>query len=243
MNYKNILLIGGTHGDERTGVDLVKYFENNPPQYIKTLIANITAVKENVRFMETDMNRSVGKIIPISYEEVLVKQLEPVIKQSELVIEFHNTTASNNTCGIVTTKPNRLHYSLADYFGLSRILIMPAKGSLSGISSKKFFSLEISNDDVNFTSIQNLQSKIKGLLRFKIIPNKNVGEYKFTGITVSRVTLKRLKLSLSDIKNFQAFTKKQATLLQLPKVVKFCPIFIGEKAYGEKFGFHIAEIA
>lgn len=242
MNYKNILLIGGTHGDERTGVDLVKYFEQNPSQHIETLIANINAVKQNIRFVETDMNRSVGKQTPISYEEILVKELELVIKKSKLIIEFHNTTASSNTCAIVTTEPNQLHYFLAHHFGLNKILIMPAQGSLSSLNSKKFFSLEISNDDIKFSNTQNLITKLKSLIKSTTLSNKKINIYKFTGITVVKPTLKRLKISLTGIENFQEFTKKTRALLQLPSTGKFCPIFIGEKAYGSEFGFYIAEI-
>lgn len=242
MHYKNILLLGGTHGDERTGVDLVNYFLRHPVPYIQPFIVNSKAVKRNVRFVETDMNRSAGKIIPVSYEEVLVKQLEPRIKKSELVIEFHNTTASNNTCGIVTTKPKHLHYSLANHFNLSRILIMPAQGSLSGINSQKFFSLEISNDDIKFTNIENLISKLKAIRNVKSSLFKDASVYKFTGKTFEKSILKRLKISLSDIKNFRLFTKEQKVLLQLPIDGRFCPIFAGEKAYGKEFGFHVAEI-
>ncbi len=242
MKYKKVLVIGGTHGNERTGVDLVLDLQKKPIDFIKPIIANPKAVKNNTRYVETDLNRSVGKKLAISYEEVLTSSLASKIKPAELVIEFHNTTAKNNTCAIVTIKPTKLHFLLADHFGLSKVLVMPSSGSLSGIKSNKFFSLEISNSDKKFTNIKYLKEKLIDLnsVNVKTIVQPQV--YKFIGASVNKITLRRLGISLNKLHNFQMFSKHVAVILNLPTNRKFCPVFIGEKAYGKDFGFHIVEL-
>lgn len=242
MIYKNILLIGGTHGDERTGINLVNYFQKNSQKYINPLLANKLAVKKNIRFIETDLNRSVSKSLPISHEEKLAKGLTNQIKKAKLAIEFHNTTAHDNTCAIVTTEPSKLHIALAAHFGLKRILIMPAQGTLSGLNSKKFFSLEISNSDKAFTNINLLKNKLLSLNSINYEKTASLKIYKYIGATVTKKTLKRLKISLAEIKNFQAFDKKITSSLHLPTKEKYCPIFFGEKNYGNDFAFQIVKL-
>lgn len=242
MKYKKVLVIGGTHGNERTGVDLVLDFRNKPIAFIKPIIANPKAVKNNTRYVETDLNRSAGNKLAVSYEEVLTTSLASKIKQADLVIEFHNTTAKNNTCAIVTTKPTKLHFLLASHFGLGKVLVMPPSGSLSGIKSNKFFSLEISNSDKKFTNIKYLKEK---LIKLNSVNGKTIvqsKQYKFVGVSVNKITLTRLGISLNKLQNFQVFSKHVARILNLPSSRKFCPVFIGEKAYGKDFGFHIVEL-
>ncbi len=242
MKYKKVLVIGGTHGNERTGVDLVLDLQRKPIDFIKPIIANPKAVKNNTRYVETDLNRSVGSKLAVSYEEVLATSLASKIKPAELVIEFHNTTAKNNTCAIVTTKPTKLHFLLADHLGLNKVLIMPPSGSLSGIRSNKFFSLEVSNSDKKFTNIKYLKEKLIDLnsVNVKTIVQPQV--YKYIGASVNKITLRRLGISLNKLHNFQVFSKHFAVILNLPTNRKFCPVFIGEKAYGKDFGFHIVEL-
>lgn len=242
MKYKKVLVMGGTHGNERTGVDLVLDLQKQPIDFIKPMIANPKAVKNNIRYVETDLNRSAGKKLAVSYEEGLATSLVTKIKPVDLVIEFHNTTAKNNTCAIVTTKPSKLHFQLMNHFGLTKVLVMPASGSLSGISPSKFFSLEISNSDKKFTNIKYLKEKLIKLnsINSNIIVQPKI--YKFVGTSVNKITLARLGVHLSKLNNFQMFSKRDAVILNLPTNRKFCPVFIGEKAYGKDFGFHIVEL-
>ncbi len=241
MKFKNILLIGGTHGNERTGVDLVNLLKKRPIKFITPLIANPKAVEKNVRYTETDLNRSTGKQIAVSYEEQVANSLEVQIKNSELIVEFHNTTSLNNTCAIITQKPNSLHKALANHFEVDKVLIMPAAGSLSGLNSKKFFSLEISNYDSKFTDIEFLHAKLEQIISIDSKKSRNPKFYTHTGITISMATLQRLTISTDELQNFQSFPDEVANKLALPKDKDYSPAFIGEEAYGKNFGFIVLE--
>ena len=242
MPYKNILLIGGTHGNEFTGIKLIKHIQGKPIPGIQPILANEKAVSKKVRFIETDLNRSSGKTKPETYEEKLSKVLQSKIMKADFVIEFHNTTAKNNTCAIVTSRPNSLHFSLAQHFGITKILIMPPGGSLSGLRSQRFFSLEISNTDFQFTDIKYLASKLAGVFKIKPVKSKQVKIYQYANISITKDVIKKIGITLSRLKNFKRFSSKEVELLDLPRSQKFYPIFIGEKAYGKSFGFYIAKI-
>ncbi len=63
---KNIAITGGTHGNELTGVYLVKKWQNNPELLKRsnfetiTKLMNTRAIKEVRRYVDQDLNRSFG---------------------------------------------------------------------------------------------------------------------------------------------------------------------------------------
>ncbi len=60
---KNLALIAGVHGNELTPAYLVKYLQNSPNLLARSsfqsysLIANPLALKQRVRYIDTDLNR------------------------------------------------------------------------------------------------------------------------------------------------------------------------------------------
>lgn len=65
---RRVIVVGGTHGNEYTGVWCIKALNEQQEQYkrkyptlhIETLLGNPQAWKENKRFIETDLNREFG---------------------------------------------------------------------------------------------------------------------------------------------------------------------------------------
>jgi aspartoacylase len=63
---KNVAITGGTHGNEFTGVYLVKKWKNNPELVKRSSFETITkhmnlqAIKEVRRYVDQDLNRSFG---------------------------------------------------------------------------------------------------------------------------------------------------------------------------------------
>lgn len=241
MQYKKFLVIGGTHGGERTGVDVVRYLQQREAPGIKAIIGNELATKKRIRYVETDLNRSSNKMFAVSYEEQRAKHLARCIHAADVVIEFHNTLAPKNTCGIITTQPKRLHYLLASHFGISRLLIMPPDGSLSGLASKKFFSPEISKDDAKFTNVDYVYNRLLRLRELSQTKKQNVAVYRYTGVMISGATMRRLGLPVKSFHNFRIISKKRGQRLGLPRHKQFAPVFLGERGYGKEFGFQLVE--
>ena len=129
---KNIAITGGTHGNELTGVYLVKKWQNNP-ELVKrsnfetiTKLMNKRAIKEVRRYVDQDLNRSFGlhdladKDLD-TYEANLAKELNEVLgkKGSEepkvdFIVDLHTTTA-NMGLSIVVSNPSTITWRAIAY--------------------------------------------------------------------------------------------------------------------------------
>lgn len=236
-----ILIIGGTHGDERTGVDVVLRLRRNPVVGIDTLIANPRATQRRRRFMETDLNRSFDVQRPRSYEEKRALRVTKILKQYDLVIEFHNTV-SRTTCAILTNpKPTVRQLQTVAHLVLDRVVIMPPGHSLSGQSPLKTVSLEISATENKF-SAQFFVERITSIgCEMETANLHSVATYRYQGIKVSMTTLAKTGLGIDEFLDFQPISEEKLKLLGLDTKMQV-PFLIGEKAYGEDFAFSVAEI-
>src|SRR5258706_11826431 len=98
---KKILILGGTHGNEALGIELVKLLEARPLSGVSALLANPKAVSRNTRYTQSDLNRSFGNDYPDTYETARARELKRMCQDYELVLDFHDTQAPNNNCAFV----------------------------------------------------------------------------------------------------------------------------------------------
>ena len=109
---KKLAITGGTHGNELTGVYLVKKWQNNPKLIERstfettTQLMNLQAIKEVRRYVDHDLNRSFSMSDLAddkldTYEAKLAKELNSVLgkKGSEtpkvdFIVDLHTTTAN-----------------------------------------------------------------------------------------------------------------------------------------------------
>ncbi len=107
---RRVAIVGGTHGNELTGVYLVKKFEQCP-QLIQrasfqsmTLLANPEAIRINRRYLDRDLNRCFA-IADLqnsnlnSYEDrrakAIAAQLGPKVQPNvDVIFDLHSTTAN-----------------------------------------------------------------------------------------------------------------------------------------------------
>ena len=126
----NIALFGGTHGNEITGVYLVKKFIDNPHllqrSTLKVLpvLANPHAIKLQKRYVETDLNRcfapeDLENLDTILYEQLLAKNIHKKIQKNKVnfLIDLHSTTA-NMGLTIILSDTNQFHLELGSYLSL-----------------------------------------------------------------------------------------------------------------------------
>lgn len=129
---KNIAITGGTHGNELTGVYLVKKWQNNPELVKRSSFETITklmnqrAIKEVRRYVDQDLNRSFGLHDLAdddldNYEANLAKELNGVLgkKGSEepnvdFIVDLHTTTA-NMGLSIVVSNPSTITWRAIAY--------------------------------------------------------------------------------------------------------------------------------
>jgi hypothetical protein len=93
-----ILIIVGTHGDERIGIDLVKKLRSGSfKNYFDFIIGNPMACILEKRFFEVDLNRVYpGKIKSNLYEEELAYRNIEIGKRYEYIIDIHEASKSKD---------------------------------------------------------------------------------------------------------------------------------------------------
>jgi aspartoacylase len=115
-----VALVGGTHGNELSGIYLLKKWDNTnryahwPELQLSSTLANPRACEHSVRYLESDLNREFGTedLLDddrVGYEQLLAKKLarqfgpkgrSPV----ELMIDLHNTTSNMGACLMLLRK-------------------------------------------------------------------------------------------------------------------------------------------
>lgn len=125
---QRIAFIGGTHGNEHSGIEFVRQSKhvNIPPDSelsIEYLLANERAVDKNVRFVEADLNRQFTRdnlnAETANYEQGLAKALNQQLgpkgsSEVDLIIDIHNTT-SNMGATLIVLELDEFNVQLARY--------------------------------------------------------------------------------------------------------------------------------
>jgi len=130
---KETLFIGATHGDEGFSLDVLKNLElrysKNIYQY-DWIIGNPAALKENVRYIQADLNRSApGNFVSSTYEERRALEIVELSKQYTFAVDLHGSVSE---CGVITIipYPTLRNILLAAAFPIENNVIWYAKSSL-----------------------------------------------------------------------------------------------------------------
>ncbi|KJF80840.1 aspartoacylase [Photobacterium angustum] len=105
-----VAVVGGTHGNEFSGIYLLKKWQSDPLQLaresfsVDTVFANPKAYGENKRYVDHDLNRQFGiddlaNNELTSYEQTRAKAINQQIgpkgkANSDFIIDLHNTTSN-----------------------------------------------------------------------------------------------------------------------------------------------------
>ncbi len=151
QRIRNILLVGGTHGNEMTGIHLVRNWLRDSSSLkhedldVQLLLANPEAIQACRRYVETDLNRAFSKALlaPESNakakENLRAREIHAQFANPDLVIDLHNSTANMGICLILNhlDEPvRRICAILAKEFEEVRILYQPEpEDSLSYLPS------------------------------------------------------------------------------------------------------------
>ena len=186
----SILLAGGTHGNELTGVYLIKKIEENLDFYkniakgieLKTLLSNPHANRLCRRYEHQDLNRSFSATAlgttadSLCYEINRAKWINETFgpkgakTKTDLIIDIHNTTSNMGLCLILSTKDpftTKASAVLTKEFPEARIYYQPEERNASpylGTIAKADICLEI-GPQMHGTLAANLFEKAERLIR------------------------------------------------------------------------------
>lgn len=129
----SVAIVGGTHGNELTGVYAIKHWKDNesfksyPELQIETLLANEAAIKNNKRYLDKDLNRcfkqdELNDLNQNNKEQQLANQINQYLgpkgrSRVDFIIDLHTSTANMQT-NIVLIKMDEFHLKLAAYLTL-----------------------------------------------------------------------------------------------------------------------------
>ena len=107
---KSIAIVGGTHGNELTGINILTALESDPFNefddifQFQHVLANADAVTANVRFIDVDLNRQFtfenltcdnDMLHELTIAKMINQQIGPKgASKTDLVIDIHNTTSA-----------------------------------------------------------------------------------------------------------------------------------------------------
>jgi succinylglutamate desuccinylase len=129
-SINRVLIVGGTHGNELTGVYLVKLFQQCPELIRRdtfeslTLLANPQAITAGRRYIDKDLNRcflqqNLEDVALFNYEDLLAKNINYLYGQNgkypvDFLVDLHSTT-SNMGITIILDNDQPFNLQLAAY--------------------------------------------------------------------------------------------------------------------------------
>lgn len=128
---RTVRIIGGTHGNELTGIFLLRRWQTaneeiqRPSLEVATLLGNPRAFKHNRRYIDNDLNRrfalsDLADLEQASYEETRAQAVNAVLgpkgdaPQTDFIFDLHTTT-SNMGITLVLQSLDALHFDIAAY--------------------------------------------------------------------------------------------------------------------------------
>lgn len=127
---QRVAIVGGTHGNELTGIYLVKKFQQFPHLLHRqsfeciTLLANPEAIAANRRYIDRDLNRcfaneDLANLLLTNYEDRRAKEIAAQLgpksqPRADVIIDLHSTTA-NMGLTILPSSKHPFNLQLAAY--------------------------------------------------------------------------------------------------------------------------------
>jgi len=125
--FRHVLVMGGTHGNELAGVYLIKQWRQamsyQPKTYeVATDLANVRAIEQNRRYCAQDLNRcfSLADLQDVRrdhYEAVRAREIAHFYTQEkpvDFIIDLHTTTTEMGATVVVSTQSGFM-YDLLSY--------------------------------------------------------------------------------------------------------------------------------
>lgn len=137
----DVLLIGGIHGDEPSGIYAIKEMKknlssDNLKKTVGLLIANEKAYERDVRYIEEDLNRIFEENIEgDTYEKQLAREIKPMVDQADAVLSLHSTQSFSEPFGMVSkTTSHNIRRALFK-LSLSKAVVYPERQHRGGLVS------------------------------------------------------------------------------------------------------------
>lgn len=219
----NLGVVCCLHGTEAYGLEVIKKL----PASVPFFIGNLEALNRNVRFLDSDLNRSFPGKESGNHEEKIAYNLEKELSCLDYILDLHS---SSNNCPIfgIITHPNEQKIDFAKRLGLTKLVIMK-ESFASGKSLIDFVKCGISIEVGPHKREENVKEVLRLIYNFldkKVRSNIDIFE-------VFEIIKK--EADVTKIKNFE-YVKKGVVIAKSENkeqiaLFDFIPILIDENAY------------
>ncbi len=241
-----ILINVCTHGDEQIGLQVVERLKQLDVLTSSTtvLVANEAALKADVRFIETDLNRSFPGDPGGSLEEQLAHSLRPTISAADVVLDIHSTKSDLKDAIIVTKlTPKTLEY--IQVIGPRNLIFMNIGTGTALISQAKIGIAFEYGQDTEESAIAATTEGIERLVRHLEQPQSTPTQNDTRMMNIFEVysDAKRPEgyTILPSVHNYMRIEKGEPYATNDTDYIfaeeAFYPILFGEKTYKTYFGF------
>ncbi len=181
MIPKKVIIFGGTHGNEWTGIMAVKEYPAILKKEFKDLdlhihLANPEAYRINKRFKDEDLNRAfqfLHEERPLSYENGRARELKSLIDLGAcFVLDLHTTTSNmGNTVIISHDEPLNFHIAshLVKKLADTRVILSPDRDKKYLASQSRFGMMvevgPVSNGVINGAALEATMALIRQVLQ------------------------------------------------------------------------------
>lgn len=120
--WNTTVIMVWVHGDEISWIEAINNLKddlNIISWRVYIVYANLKAIDNKVRFVETNLNRTfLPKILGNSYEENRAREIIEILNQADFLLDIHNTTSYNSSLKILITT----HTDYIEYFDVDKVV-------------------------------------------------------------------------------------------------------------------------
>ena len=242
-----VLVVACTHGTEKVGLRVQESLERilGPNPNIDFTIGNPDALKDGVRFKETDLNRSFPGRIDGSKEERLAFDLAPVIRSYDVVIDIHSTVSGLESA-VILADLNEKSLALARATQTKYVLYMRITEGQNLISGHPAaIGFEYGADDSEKTHKDTVEGICMILKEhgFPVDVKVEPTQGKIFLDVYEAIPKPSGFVAENNIENFklvqsgQVYARNPVTGEELRAEADFYPVLFGQYTYEDKFGF------
>ena len=236
---KTLLIVGAVHGDEKVGVEVIKRLGKViDKKKVFGLIANHKALAKQVRFIDSDLNRSFPGANNGNYEQKLANNLLKKIRRYAYVVDFHSFSCKSEPFAILTKKSEE-HFLLAESLGIKKIILMSSELA-SGRSLIDYctcgVSVEAGKHNLEATYKRATNYGLKALERLRSFKAYSVKKNRVEYFEVVGILFKKMNEEIEEsITNFKLVYKGEIIARDGKRLIKspysFYPVLAREKSY------------
>lgn len=227
-----LLVLGGMHGDETLGIELVKLLESKPIKGVDSALLNMQAIEANTRFVTQDLNRSFpGDVASDTYETKRAVEVLAMCDGYDVVFDFHNTGCPDNDCSFVGKECNPLLFDVASYCRVPRVIVADYdclnKYAPNCISIEISFSSPVCDARYWYELIERL------VARDQLTAGVDVTKFRFA-YRITQEDKVKYELPSRNLRAFEPLDPELATMLGVESPAY--PIFIGDNLTPYNYG-------